>query len=61
VHGPAADLDGVGDPVDAIDRDHGVGRLRRHRRAAGAERDPDVGDRQGGGVVDAVADHDHGA
>ena len=57
----AADPDRVGDAVDAVDDDHGVGRLGGDGRAGRAHRDADVGERERGRVVDAVADHDHGA
>ena len=53
----AADPDRVGDAVDAVDHDHGVGGLGRDRRAGRAHRDPDVGERERGRVVDPVADH----
>ena len=53
----AAGMDGVGDAVDAVDGDHGVGGLGGHGRAGGAHRDSDVGERERGSVVDAVADH----
>ena len=52
------DEDGVGEGVDPVDGQHDVGGLRRRRRAPGGEGDPDPGGREGGGVVDAVADHD---
>ena len=56
-----ADLDGVGDAVDAVDEDDGVGGLRGDGRAGRAHGDADVGERERGRVVDAVADHDHRA
>ena len=54
----AGDEDGVGEGVDAVDGEHDVGGLRRRGRAARGERHPDAGGGEGGGVVDAVADHD---
>ena len=54
----AAGMDGVGDAVDTVDGDDRVGGLRRDGCAGGAHRDAEVGEREGGGVVDAVADHD---
>ena len=51
----------VGDAVDPVDGDDGVGGLRGDRRAGHAHRDAEVGERQRGRVVDAVADHDHRA
>ena len=46
------------DPVGVVDRDHDVRRLGRDRRALARHRDADVGERERGRVVDAVADHD---
>ena len=54
---PPADVNGVRDAIDAIDCDHGVGRLGRDRRTRGAHRDAEVGEGKGGGIVYAVADH----
>ena len=52
---------GVDHPIDAIEHDHAVGRLRRDGRAPAAHRDPDVGERKRGRVVHAVAHHHHRA
>ena len=52
-------MNSVGDAVDAVDGDHGVGGFGGDGRAGGAHRDPEVGDRERGRVVDSVADHDH--
>ena len=52
-----AEPHGGRDAVDAVDGDHAVGGLGGDRRARRAHRDADVGQRQRGRVVDAVADH----
>ena len=57
-HGAAADLDGGGDVLRVGAHEHDVGGLDRDV-GAGADRDPDVGLGERGGVVDAVADHRH--
>ncbi len=54
------DDDGLAEPVEPVDRQHHVGRLRRRGRAARADRHADVGHGERGRVVDAVADHDRG-
>ena len=54
-------MDRVGDPVHPVDGDHGVGGLGGDGCAGRAHRDAEVGERQRGRVVDAVADHDHRA
>ena len=56
--GAPADPDGVGDAVDAVDEDDGVGGLRGDGGADRAHGDADVGERERRRVVDAVADHD---
>ena len=56
--GAPGDDVGVAETVEAIDGQHHIGGLGRHGGAAGADRHADAGDRQRGGVVDAVADHD---
>ena len=65
LHGDAArppgDADGLSQPVQPIDRDDHVGRLRRRRGASCAHGHADVGSRQRRRVVDAVADHGHAA
>ena len=55
--GALADPHGGGHLGQVVEDDHDVGRLAGRRRAARTHRDPDVGDGQDGGVVDAVADH----
>ena len=55
---PPGDRHGLGQAVQAVDRQHDVGRLRRGCDASGPHRDADVGAGQRRRVVDAVADHD---
>ena len=57
--GAAPGVDGIGDPVDPVDGDDGIGRLRGDGCAGGPHRDPDVGECQCRRVVDSVADHHH--
>ena len=54
-------VDRVDQPVEPIDDEHDVGRLRRRGRAARAHRDADVGRRERRRVVQPVADHHHDA
>ena len=56
--GAAGDHDRLAEPVEPIDREHDVGRLGRGSRAAGADCDAHIGERERGRIVDAVADHD---
>ena len=56
--GAAGQRGHLAEPVEAVDGEHRVGGLGRGGGAAGAHRDPHVGQGQRGGVVDAVADHD---
>ncbi len=58
---PFRKADRLREPVQAIDRDHDVGSLGACGGAAGAHRHADVRDGEGRRVVDAVADHHHGA
>ena len=57
----AGDADGLGEPVEAVDGDDDVSRLRAGRRAAGAHGHAHVGGRERRRVVDAVTDHDQDA
>ena len=56
----ARDDDRLAEPVEPVDGEDDVGGLRRRGRAASTDRDADVGERERGRVVDAVADHDRG-
>ena len=53
-------MDGVAEPVEAIDGEHDVGGLGGRGRRPRPDGDADVGAGERGGVVDAVADHDRG-
>ena len=58
VQRPPPDQDREGDPARVVDRDHHVGGLGGDRRSLAGDRDADVGEREGRGVVDPVPDHD---
>ena len=53
----AAERDGIGNAVDAVDENDGIRSLRGDGRTSRAHRDADVGERQRGRVVDPVAHH----
>lgn len=59
-HRTAGEADGGGQLVELVGHQRDVGGLQRDGRAGGTHGDPDVGDRQRGGIVDAVADHRYG-
>ena len=56
--GAPGDHDGLAEAVEPVDREHDVGGLRRRGRAAGPDRDTDVGKGERRCIVDAVAHHD---
>ena len=54
----AGDGHRLGEPVEAVDREHDIGRLGGGGHARRSHRDSDVGPRQRRRIVDAIADHD---
>ena len=58
---PLSDADRVTEPIEPVDAENDVGRFRRGCGSSSTHRDANIGGRESGGVVDAVADHDRGA